>query len=733
MGSSNVQSTHDQFQAMKPSGVNNAAYNFYGLSNKRYQGLQTMQALGVNTNAFPSDYQIWAPAATKLVEFSEAIDSEDQLTDIGLTLSIVEHLESEDQLIATEVFTMTEDLESGDELTAVNLTLNAEEHLESDDSTVAFDLTLSFEETIDTVDLVIPTQAVQFEEHLESDDSTVGISVVLSLEEDIESDDSTFTATQTASFEEHLESKDETHIILVYQNDYSVGAGIIQYHRDDYSANVGIMQDTMVAATDQMNVDNPWQPTMVDWSGGTVSGTNPGDGGAGGPYTSPLIQINESAMTGGDCAVYDWSIDLNFGGGQFMVHTKNKISSIGTTMLIGGLKGTIEYQPKVNEQDGMGYKNIGYFGVPAMQQEILLALQAPPGQNLAGLATTQYLQVPPSIQWSTISTAAQAIASIAGISLKWFAPDEPLLDLFIQSGMRVGNAINSLASRVGAVVIWDGNTNYTVTTPTQGLGVAPPIPICQYIKPGGIQWGPHQNVIGPSLILPVHGTTSISTSFMPSALVPPLTQKVEQKWATRNAIKSGEPPTLIDLPADFNDLRARCFVTDSSYVGLSPIVTTDPDKWTTIGAPILFDSVTNKRQASIDSSIFPAIPDGKFSLSVGYTRNLTGLQNSTEQNFSESLQRQQMVQQVENETIRYFLQNSGQISCPFFGAIPMPGSMFSQTIQGVSIQGIVISTSISGSGNSAPQMTFQLGQWVEINLLSAATSLNAQSIGNPPP
>jgi hypothetical protein len=727
MAKKDLKLLHNKLRPVGAGDTHDNFYDSYGESSKAYRGLRDVLT-GLVHDAFgESTYLIDPTPPTHLVTFSEGQDLGD---DVFRKVKLVFE-EDQDMLDAIKPthlvsFEEAQPLDDTDRSIALTLTMDEPQPLAGD---CLARLNIQFEEGQPLGDDgSFYSRLVQFEEHQD-----LGESELLSLNR-------TFSEGQDLGddlkkgvgkvFEEAQPLADDMAFIQRVKRDYSSILEIKQYVSKDLAAELGVLHSTPRAISSITDPLNPFKPAgtpiTIIFQGNVIAG-NPVVG------ADNLVWISSLGVAG-TCGLVKFNINLTFGGGSFSIQTRASLGNVGGSVEICGLTGTIiETGPIESSSEGNIWEANGIFGSRNMNKELLLTLDDASNNNgtsIRSLFPDQYLQSAPSQLWTTVADVARASASLANVNLYWMCVDAPLTDGFAETGIKVGEAINSLASRVGAVVCWEGGDNYVVIDPTQGYGPGFFLPHCSLVLPGGMR-GPFDilDTKGPVVLLPVKPANQGGIVLLPAPFAPPKPPPVEQLYNVPRKIKIDEAPILVDIPGDYKQSKVQIIVQPADLG--DPYTTVDgspenPPQWFDFTFPISVDNVTGKRRIRIDQNAPypPSLHDKKFNLNVGYIRQTDGLNTSYDADFQNSLTRQKLVIQAQLERIRYFRTKAATVQCEFFGQVPLPGGPSSITFNGRSISGILENVSISGSAEPPYTMSVSIGQYVSTNLLSAKARLD---------
>ena len=155
-----------------------------------------------------------------------------------------------------------------------------------------------------------------------------------------------------------------------------------------------------------------------------------------------------------------------------------------------GFTGTIVDWGRTVSTTEKFYTTSGIFGTPTLNKQF----------NIITYQSSQYFQfltnqsnlysVPPQNSFTTVGGMARAVADLCGISLSFIVPDAPYHDSLSQSGLTGLEALNSLASLVGATLRWNGNNHYTICYPDYYAGLWE-VPYEDLIDASGISYEYH--------------------------------------------------------------------------------------------------------------------------------------------------------------------------------------------------------------------------------------------------
>ena len=504
-----------------------------------------------------------------------------------------------------------------------------------------------------------------------------------------------------------------------YDTYYSGRINVGHYYDTHYSGQVNLQHYAPPPITDLYSVSNPANPTVI--INGVTIQTNVGTQNG----TGPQIAIDYGSTLG--CDFFNFSINMSLGGGSFTIKAQTAKGTLGAILTLFGIDFLVTSQDEYSDNTGNGWITEGVWSnTLLMSKQMLLLGEAPsmvPNQAILPVP----LQTAPSIQWSTVKSLAMSLASAAGITLTWAAIDVPLMDAFLESGMSTGDAIRSLAQRVGAVVIPTASaTSWVVTTLDKGYGGWQGIPNCALWGQGGLRGGPQLNMTPEMITFPIKelnagdAVTAINNG-TDNPLFLGTNPPVQILENSSQIVSSSTPKWNVQVPRDFgtvaaSNLRFRIVVPDGSgqlSAGYTiPQSASNQYNWATI-IPTVTQNPDGTFWAEIDASLFGAgLQNGKFQAQVGYIRDTTLSQQAFNTAEAEGIARKRALAQADIERIRYFRINryAGQFS--WYGSLPMPGNITQVDFGSVSGVGIVEGFSFSYPGNT---VSVSIGEYQEIN------------------
>jgi hypothetical protein len=401
--------------------------------------------------------------------------------------------------------------------------------------------------------------------------------------------------------------------------------------------------------------------------------------------------------------LFNFSVNLTLGGGTFSIKSVNQVGISGTVITLFGLQAFITKQGKFKDNTGQGYITQGIFGSPLMNKQIQLVVYYPQFRGVSNLLPTQFLQTPPSNVWSTVQTAAQALANAVGVSVNWCAPDSPLTDMFPQSGTKVNAALQQLAARVGGILTWDGGTNYEVILPNSPVAQWMD-GYCQLLGAGGLSDNDVFDIEDQITLFPISpigggGTVLLPPPLNPNNLKP---NRYQNLGSISKVLTASDPNRYFDIPGDAQEIYIQILTTtatEGTYVTTTPTVffpysnpssSTDPNIVTVNGV----------KKVQINSAVFPTsgtnsdVDAGNFSLNVAYISNTDAYNTIYNNSINEETATSQQVINQNLEVLRFTVAEEATLNTAFFGSLPIPGMGITGDIENVVIGGLGTGTPI---------------------------------------
>lgn len=412
--------------------------NFYDANAKGYTDLQNVGSGGSHTNMKLSGYTYLSSGSSvtlNIHEYLDLTDNNSSVTNINKTIN--EYLESSDAAITFPLGT-------------------------ADSSSITDEVTLTINKTID--EYLETSDSIGFE--FPADNSSpitdeVTLTIILNIDEFLGSSDE-----DTEAFEQIVVSG--TVVLQVLEDLNKSGTSILQIIGDDYfsaSVYLNTLEDNLIPITNASSIVNPATPTVIVGGVPIISNiatmpSNPED-------ADIYVAVNCDILptTGGE--LFSFSINLSGEGGTFTLETENSPGRLNSNInLFGGLTGVINEIGQDESSSGLKYVASGILGDKNLYEQVSVTLS----QDAIGKSTVLN-QTFSNTGLQTVAGIARLIAQATGVFLTWAAIDAPLTDISIEAGQTALEAISSLASRVGAVLRWNGNSNYTVINPDKSSGV----------------------------------------------------------------------------------------------------------------------------------------------------------------------------------------------------------------------------------------------------------------------
>jgi hypothetical protein len=578
------------------------------------------------------------------------------------------------------------------------------ESLDINDS-VEFVRIIEFRESLDINDEGSTALVIVAREAIDINDS-VEFTRTLEVGEPIEINDYLVSDAHEEEHDEPIDINDRTEIIIDEIVQFALKINIDQVIEKTDALTVTALPFLAPPVSSLDDPDNPFLPTIaVDGEYLTNNPeTQPSEG-----VTNSSTYVNFANPGIGDaalCGLYNYNINLTLGGGTFSFLSEEPIADLGATLTIFGMQGVVTETGPHYSSSGVGYITAGIFGNRAMNKQVLLTLHE---SAIAAMAPDARLQSPPSSAWTTVKSAALALADAAGVDLMWATHDAPLTDLFPQTGQTVRDALMGLAARVSGILCYTGNF-YVVVDPQKGYGGTFSLPDCHLLAPGGIEVRKILDMDTSILLFPVEtmassavllgNRASFDMADASSLLFPPRPSKVETFGSMRSKLESSQPDQHFDLPGAYDEIKAQFLVSDPSKVSASPIATTDKDTWFDNPFPdSIHEADSGKQQLRLTSTHFPSgLDEGDFTLNLGYTRDESALRTIYDEGVEKRLQERRLILEAQQESIRYFPTKQGTVNCLFFGQVPYPGSRGGANFESAQINGLIESVSINSPG-----------------------------------
>ena len=461
----------------------------------------------------------------------------------------------------------------------------------------------------------------------------------------------------------------------------------------------------------------------------------------GSTYSNVTTLINLNPPNSIDLSkAFSFNFNLNYSGGTWdLLTTQNPLPGLGTgigeSLDIWGLLGSITAQGPYVANQAIGTHYSGIFGQPLLNKQINILLAT--NFALAPLIANQSLTTAPNTLWVTAKGAALAIAAAVGINLNWAVTDASLNNFQLEGTMSAFAGLQSLASRVGATLRWNGGTNYTVLYPDQPSG-SWSVPNCQLLTANGMNIQTlldlQTGIVGSGsgvgqqnqsvVILP--GTQMASNLALAGQYNTPnngpqsnaASPAVTQVAKITKRLTSDDPYLVYDLPVDYDQVYIQILVPPGKDKS-GQFVTNSPSDWFSYNvsfglaqSPVQMTNVGGIYipQVVVPYQVFPtnqSVQANHFVMTIACTRKQLG--NASKTAATISLATDNLAKYY--QSIRFAQTGAGTINCLFFGSIPLPGFFVSATAEGQTVQGICQSVSFSSPGILA----IEVAQFTRVN------------------
>lgn len=589
------------------------------------------------------------------------------------------------------------------------------------------------------------SQKKTFDEPIAVSDTTI-VSITKLFEE-------TFPCSDAANYAGFVyQDSTDSAIIEVTVNDQAFGCTEIDIQINEdvtASAELVVQQFTPNPTTDITSGDNTFLPTVI--AGGVTYSTN--------PATAPAIDYTvtsdtyfvqwENAQAGvlNSCDITNFSFQLDNTGGTWNIISPFTLTgdttpngNLGKLVNIYGFQGSINEFGDVLATSQFGYQTKGIFGPPALHEQLFMLLRG--NTYLLGILTSQ--TPAPNGTYSTVRAVAGAIAAAAGISITYAIPDCPISSLFGQ-GTTGLDALSTLAGTLGGYLRWDGGNRFTFAYPDEMntiIGV-----------PGAFGAGnwtiPNERLINSfsesyirDLSLGIQGT-GLQVIYIPNTFgtgsnsVPDPLQSGNQGGAaytnltvTKSLLTSSDPPLTFDLPANYDKVYIQILVNPglAGSGGLFNFVTDNPQEFFLFDASLgvagdyiyqanIGGAIVDK--VKLDYRLFPqndAVQSGNFTLTLGYTVKDLGAAFDSAAANSAANQAEILARNL--NAYKFVKTYQGNVSCSFFGSIPLPGMLLTMTACGKTYKGIIESVAFERPGI----LNIQFAQYKRLKFYDQASS-----------
>ena len=677
---------HNNYQSPEASGELTSFTNFYESTDRAFTNYRTPEASGELTDFEPSGY-IVITSTDVVVTPTDTFELIDDV-DYSITYPIEDTLELLDEA-ETQVRAYVEDT------------------FELDDSEFEFIITAVPEDTIELEESAV-TLPILIEDTFELDDSDFAIEITVEAEDTIE-----LTESVSVSFDSHLSHGLE--LQFATRNHLSHGLEVMMLHSSPPPINV--LTDPLNPASPSIIIDGD---EIVNNEGLTPDPAN------------NFINSSAGVNLFGSCDVFDYQINLSLSGeNTFRAISKTSLGSAGTPISVAGLLGTITEDGHKSSHSARGFHISGVFGPSELLEQELLLVMDSFAPNVRALFPQYPLASPPSNVWTSVRDAAGAIASAAGITLTWLTVDAPLTDAFAETGLKVGDALRQLASRVGGVLTWDGSTGYVVIDPVQGFGGWGGVASCHFVDPGGAEDGNIRFNRNTVAYIPIQPLSVSDERPIPSTLIVPKAKPVYPFFHDRNKPKTEMYIPVrqeVDFTSPDNPIRIQ-ILTPPEDVGPA-FTTNNPDEWFDFPVAKIIAKDKSKKILVTPSDIPDTLKNGKFSLSIGYVRNLEPQTDAANQVVREEQERRRLRETIANERLRNSRKRYGNVNFVFHGSIPFGGNKTTIAFDNCNVTGIVENFSLAYS-NGQNNCSMTVGEYGRMNQTYPRTMLN-NSLANGP-
>lgn len=494
-----------------------------------------------------------------------------------------------------------------------------------------------------------------------------------------------------------------------------------------------ITPTSLAAVTNASSTENPFAPTVI--SGGVTYVSSPCTALPPGYVVTPdtyyILYLNSGVGNTSFCDMTASNLTLDTQGGTFNISSQNPLGTgsaytqnLAQTITAYGLLGTITDYGKSISQSENTYVFSGIFGSPNLNKPFTLVTFG--GNNYLSFLSNQYglNAAPPVNSFTTTSQMAQVIAGFCGITISWLVVDAPYHDIFGQSGLTGLDALNTLASQVGATVRWNGGTHYSVAYPDYYSGVWT-LPVSTLLN-GKFSYSWHEDlgygVSGSGILgIPTNVYFDQAVKTIPSNAETSPQENIERICTVTKPFESDDPPIIVDLDNDIISVKIQILVPPGQEGG-GRYVTENSSIWFDLGSPGISNPYVrvvqvgnaNRNQLWVNYNLFPnlaAINNGKFSMNFGIVRRSLSPQYETAQQDANLALRELQARIAAN--VRFIKTYTGTFSYTFFGSFPVPGMWASATYCGETVEGVVQSVNISGSGT----VTVEVARFLRINFL----------------
>lgn len=434
-----IRPKHKSLQDVGSGGSHTNLTNFYDSNPKGFIDLRDVGSGGSHINLSETSYTYLDSGSSVTLNINEFLGMHDTQGTTTITTTIEEHQPLSDNVGTNPVVT-------------------------GDSGPITDEVTFTITKTIDEY---LPIVDVFGREVPPNDNShqplvdEVTLTVTLNIDEYLGLSDS-----ETEAFEQVTVSA--TVVLQVFGDYHQTGSNVLQVFGDNHfnaTTNINVLEDNLIAVTNASSVDNPTNPTVI--VNGVVLLSHPSTLPDNPEDAEIFVAVNCDVLPTSGGELFGFSLNITGEGGTFTLETENSPGRLnGNVDLFAGLRGTINEIGQEESSTGAKYVAAGILGDGNLYEQVSITL----AQDEVGKDTVLNQRFT-NTGLQTVSGMALLIARTCGINLHWAAQDAPLNDISIEAGQTALEALTSLASRVGAVLRWNGNRSYTVVDPDKSSGV----------------------------------------------------------------------------------------------------------------------------------------------------------------------------------------------------------------------------------------------------------------------
>lgn len=736
MGYGTERPNHDALSPVGSGWTFDDPKNYHQESEMLYNGVSEV---GSGWDFDDPEYSLWGHLENtdQYIAVDESLNLDDD-AELGFSLQRDESLNLDDDPEVSQVLEFDESLNLDDDA-ETSWGIDADDSMNLDDETVLSGPVVA-NDSLGLVDESFVEQTFEIDDGFDFADETEVFG-------DVEIDDSLSLADNTNfellfSIDEQLNLADEAEVIksieidsdssIALADEVSIRRTVIFKNSTEVKVSKKVQQSysTEILVTEfdpppsQIldSPDNPIQPTVI--RNGVVivenESTRKGDGNQ--------ISLNLAAVYG-HCSVQSFTLDTSFNNiGSFTIYASEKFVDENEEVTLCGIKCWVKEVGPFAGNSGEGFLIKGVVGPTAeMNKKLILTAQNTTG--LKDISSQFPIQQPPTQLWTTVQAAAQAISLRAGFALKWLAGDAVLQDTFIETEMRAEEAIASLASKVGGVYVTDGKDSCVVCNPYPGYGEWQGLGECDPWGTGGLT-GPILvvDMDNTAALLPVELASQLTVNKIDNPLTTAPPVKVEPLHVIESKMKPDAPDLLLRVAGDFQ-MPAKVQILVAAGDTGPAYTTTNPNQW--FDAPFPLTTLEDKKKALIvkASDIPTALRNGAFHMSIGYTRDLTGINAFHNESVEVFGQKKSSQYTSIFEKLRYFRWKYANATFPLFGAVPLPGNQATFTFKGNTIVGTIESVNINGKAGLPPEVNVSIGTFARLTMERPLNAITGITIG----